>query len=105
MTPPDTLTAPQFQALCALLWGESWRPAAADALGVNLRNVQFWAAEPPARSKPVPEGVARELADMVRRRMEFDPEDVRAYVARHASQTAILLQVTAPENAERPDHR
>lgn len=98
MTPPDTITAAQFQALGALLWGDDWRHKAADALGVGLRNVQFWAAEPPARSKPVPVGVALELCDMIRREMQTDrAPDLVAAVRRHASQTRILELVIALE--------
>lgn len=67
---PSTITPAQFRALCAFLWGEQWRHDAAGALGVALRNVQFWAAEPPARGKPVPPGVARELVELAGR--EFD---------------------------------
>lgn len=104
MNPPETMTAAQFQALCGLIWGDGWRPEAADALGVSLRNVQFWAAEPPARGKTVPPGVADEL---VRRAVALmdDPEHarrIRAAVARHASQTDILELVIALERSQRP---
>jgi hypothetical protein len=107
MTPPDTITAPQFQALCLLIFGPEWRPQAAHALGVGMRNVQFWAAEPPARSKPVPPGVVRDLFAMVAEDMR-NPEAagrMRNHVARHASQAEILELVTAPETSERPADR
>lgn len=100
MTPPETITAAQFQALGALLWGEDWRRQAADALGVGLRNVQFWAAEPPARAKPIPAGVIAELCDMVQRLATACPDEVAAHVARHASQTEILKLVTAPKTVK-----
>jgi hypothetical protein len=68
--PPPDMTADQFAALAALLWGDDWRRRAATLLGVNLRNVQFWTARPPARCKPIPHGVAGELIAEVRRRVE-----------------------------------
>lgn len=92
MNPPDTITAAQFQALGALLWGDAWRHEAAEALGVGLRNIQFWAAEPPARAKPVPAGVIADLMDLIAERMRDPKEDARMHqhVYRHASQTRIL---------------
>lgn len=102
-----TLTAPQFQAVCALIWGDGWRPAAADALGVSLRNVQFWAAEPPARCKPVPEGVARELiaGAVTMLREPAERERARSIIARHLQQLEILELITAPERCERLANR
>jgi hypothetical protein len=79
----------EFEALCKLLWGDErtgWQSNAAEFLKASRRNVQFWAAEPPATSKPVPYGVRSELLSAVRRAAEDPKERARmeAWIARHA---------------------
>ena len=89
--PPDTITAAQFKALCGALWGEEWRREAAAVLGVGLRNVQFWSAEPPARGKPIPAGVIRDLFALIRGAMA-DP--IRAAeLDREASKAAEIAEI------------
>lgn len=48
------------------LFGERWQDPLAGALGVDERTVRRWLT----RERPVPEGVRRELADMVRARID-----------------------------------
>lgn len=92
--PPDTITASQFKALCGALWGEEWKREAADALGVGLRNVQFWSADPPARSKPVPAGIIGDLFAMIRDAMR-DPDRAATLTmeASKAAEKAEILRV------------
>jgi hypothetical protein len=101
MTATDTITAAQFEAVARLMYGEEWRAKAAALLGVSLRNVQFWTAEPPARFKPVPRGVAAELIIELRRRLT-DPETaagMASRAARMAAQADFVTQVIARETA------
>jgi hypothetical protein len=88
---PARLTAAEFEALCKLLWGDErtgWQRNAAEFLEASVRNVQFWAAEPPATSKPVPYGVRQELLAEVQRRRGDPAEHARmaAWIERHAEQ-------------------
>jgi hypothetical protein len=104
---PDAITPAQFQALCALLWGDHWQREAGDHLGVLQRNVQFWAAEPPARGKPVPPGVLAELLAELDARLA-DPLELARIgqaVARQADQVRFLKQVTALEFPGPAGHR
>ena len=60
----NRLSAAEFEALCRLLWPsreEGWQKPAAEFLDVSVRAIQYFAAEPPAGSKPVPLGVGAEL--------------------------------------------
>ena len=66
------MTAWQFEALARLIYGDRWQQPTATLLGVSVRNVQFWAAEPPARFKPVPPGVEAELMREARGRWGDD---------------------------------
>lgn len=69
------MNAASFKAICQLLWGEpgwDWgMSGAAVFLKVNERNVYYWGAG----TKPVPEGVSRDLKAEVKRRLadETDP--------------------------------
>lgn len=94
---PPRLTPAEFEALCKLLWGDErtgWQRNAAEFLKASVRNVQFWAAEPPATSKPVPYGVHAELVGEVRRRAADPAERSRmdAWVKRHASQLQAMRE-------------
>lgn len=65
----------QFRWVCRILWGEPgghlWGAGeAARFLGVTERNVNYWGAG----TKDVPPGVARELGEELRRRLD-DPHD------------------------------
>ena len=103
MTPPAKITAPQFTALCALLWGDDWRAPAASALAVSPRNVQHWAAG----SKAVPPGVIGELfALVVARLAEPDgPARLFLFVADRVAQLRILFQATGFELRDFPANR
>lgn len=89
------LSAAEFQALCKLLWGAErigWQRASADFLGVAVRNVQFFAAEPPATSKPVPQNLRERLEAEVRRRLS-NPDERAAMLSRrdrHARQLVAM---------------
>lgn len=87
------MTAEQFAALGALLYGQDWRRQVADLLGVSVRNVQFWSAVPPARCKAIPDGVAADLLAVVRGRMTLPTEAARMRVeADEKLRTAQFLQ-------------
>ncbi len=104
--PPDTITAAQFKALCAALWGEDWRREAADALAVSSRNIQHWGAEPPARGKPVPPGVIRDLFALIRGAMS-DPiraADLVREVSKAAEIAEILRVAIALESESKGGH-
>jgi hypothetical protein len=95
--PRQRLSAAEFEALCKLIWGDErtgWQRSAAAFLDASVRNVQFWAAEPPATSKLVPYGVRAELVAEVRRRAA-DPDErsrMNAWVKRHALQLSAMRE-------------
>lgn len=96
MKPQDErLTPAEFEALCKLLWssdGAGWQQRACEFLNVSIRSVQYFAAEPPAKCKPVPLAVRDELVAEVRRRA-VDPKEraqMVAWIKRHASQLAAM---------------
>ena len=93
----ERLSAAEFEALCGLLWGaerQGWQRSAAEFLNVSVRNVQFFAAEPPATSKPVPYGVRAELLAEVRRRLTdpVEAERMRLWAERHETQLRAMRE-------------
>lgn len=73
----ERLQPHEFSAICQMIWGEiGWQKPAADYLGVQLRTIQFWAAEPPARGKPVPYDVRATLLAEIARLMAQDRDAI-----------------------------
>jgi hypothetical protein len=94
VTQDSRLTAAKFEALCKLLWSsdrEGWQRRAAEFLGVSTRAVQYFAAEPPAKSKPVPLAVRGELLGEIAR-LSKRPDD-RARMVAWADRCAEQLEV------------
>ena len=93
-------TAAEFEALCKMLWGNErtgWQRGAASFLSVNLRNVQFFAAEAPHAFKPVPPGVWVALREEVRRRAADTAEASRmtTWADRHERQLRAMREALA----------
>lgn len=85
---PPGLTGAEFEALCRLAFGAEWQGAAARALSVSLRNVQYFAGG----GRPVPPGVTGELAEIVAT-LARDPSERRRMAAALAtlqSQVAVM---------------
>lgn len=92
------MTAAEFEVVGRVLFGDNWRQTMAEKLGVSLRNVQFWAAEPPARCKEIPAGVDRELIELTRCALTTDWGRDRA--ARIRLQADFLARLSAATISE-----
>lgn len=56
-----------LRAIGSALYGRQWYARLSDDLGLNRRRIQRWLAE----SDPVPDGVWRDLEEMLEQRQEF----------------------------------
>jgi hypothetical protein len=94
------LTAAEFEGLCKLLWAaepDGWQNSAAAFLKVSVRSIQYFGAEPPAKTKPVPPAVRGELfAEVARRAADTAVRAaMEARTERHAAQLRVMRAALA----------
>lgn len=107
MDATQPLTPAVFEALATLTFGRGdWHARTADALGVSLRNVQYFASG----RRPIPAGIGADLRAIIARLAENEGEKRRmtAWLARHAEQGEAMRQalegaLDAPDSGSRSE--